>query len=125
MIFDTNAVSTLLAGDSNIGKVLSKVSTYHLPLVVIGEYQFGLLALRKRNRYASLFHKLESASTLLYPDRQTADWYAQIRHDLKQRGTPIPEGDLWIAALAQQHGLEVLSQDSHFDHLTRLRRVGW
>ncbi|MFV1967084.1 MAG: type II toxin-antitoxin system VapC family toxin [Pirellulaceae bacterium] len=125
MILDTNAVSALLAGDQQLGRVLDNVEHHHLPLIVIGEFQFGLLFSRKRKRLQSLLGRLEAESILLSPDRETADWYAQIRHDLKKQGQPIPENDLWISALARQHAMEIVSQDTHFDHVPGVRRVGW
>ena len=125
MILDTNAVSSLLAGDRHLGQVLANANRHHLPLPVIGEYLYGLSALGQRKRYLSLFRRLESECEMLLPDRETADWYASIRQDLKRRGRPIPEGDLWIAALARQHALEIVSRDEHFDLVRRIRRVGW
>lgn len=126
MILDTNAVSALLAGDGELGHILSGATRHHLPLPVIAEYQFGLLVLtRRRKRLESLFHRLEAESIILFPDRQTADWYAAIRLELKRAGRPIPENDLWIAALARQESLEIVSRDPHFDHIDGLRRIGW
>ncbi|MCI0331669.1 MAG: hypothetical protein L0228_00410 [Planctomycetes bacterium] len=51
--------------------------------------------------------------------------YAAIRHGLTRKGRPIPENDLWIAALARQHALDILSQDSHFDQVEGIRRISW
>lgn len=125
MILDTNAVSALLAGDDELGRILGTARQHHLPLPVIAEYQYGLLAARRRRRLESLFRRLEAASIILCPDRETADWYASIRLDLKRQGRPIPENDLWIAALARQASLEIVSRDPHFDHVDGLRRIGW
>jgi tRNA(fMet)-specific endonuclease VapC len=125
VILDTNAVSALLAGDKALGELLAKAERHHLPLNVIAEYQFGLLASRRRRRLQSLFRRLEADSFILYPDRETADVYAAIRFDLKQGGKPIPENDVWIAALAKQFSLEIVSRDPHFDCVTGVRRLGW
>ena len=125
MILDTNAVSAILSGDKRLGRLLSCDDHHHLPLIVIGEFQYGLLVSKKRKRFQSLFRCLEAESILLVPDRATADWYAQIRHDLKQLGQPIPEHDIWISALARQHALEIASQDTHFDRVPGIRRMGW
>ena len=125
MILDTNAVSAILAGDRQLARVLDHADHHHLPLTVIGEFQYGLLMSRKRKRLQALLGRLEAESILLCPDRETANWYAQIRHDLKKQGRPIPENDIWISALARQHTLEIASQDTHFDHVPRVRRVGW
>jgi predicted nucleic acid-binding protein len=32
---------------------------------------------------------------------------------------------VWIAALARQHALPILSRDRHFDFVPGLRRIGW
>lgn len=125
MILDTNAVSAILSGVKQISQLLAGADQHHLPLGVIAEYRFGLLASRRRQRLESLFRRLEADSIILYPDRDTADWYASIRHDLKLRGTPIPENDIWTAALARQHSLEIASQDSHFDLVDRVKRRHW
>jgi predicted nucleic acid-binding protein len=41
--------------------------------------------------------------------------YASLRTTLKQIGRLIPANDAWIAALAIQHGLPILTRDEHFD----------
>jgi len=40
-------------------------------------------------------------------------------------GTPIPANDCWIAALAQQHRLPIISQDRHFDSVKGIQRIGF
>lgn len=126
MILDTNAVSALLVGsDERLNDCLEPADRHHLPLPVIAEYQYGLLALARPRRLQSLFRRLEAESIVLCPDRATAGFYATIRSELKKRGTPIPESDLWIAALARQHSLEIVSQDTHFDQVEGVCRIGW
>ncbi len=126
MILDTNAVSASLAGNNeSLNAILKSAARHHLPLPVIAEYQFGLLALHRPRRLQSLLRRLEAESVILLPDRATADHYAAIRHGLKLRGRPIPENDVWIAALARQHSLEIVSRDPHFDHVEGIRRISW
>jgi predicted nucleic acid-binding protein len=55
----------------------------------------------------------------------TAIAYAAIRVALKQAGQPIPANDAWIAALAFDHRLPVLSRDTHFDVVPGIQRVSW
>ena len=48
MILDTNAVSSLLAGrNQQLNALLESADQHHLPLAVIAEYQYGLLALHQ------------------------------------------------------------------------------
>ena len=49
--------------------------------------------------------------------------YATIRLELRGSGNPIPESDTWIAALARQHALAVLSNDCNFDFVDNLTRI--
>jgi tRNA(fMet)-specific endonuclease VapC len=125
VILDTNAVSSLLTGDKQLAKLLAASDRHHLPIYVIAEYQFGLLGLARPKRLQSLFGSLEADSDLLFPDRETANVYASIRFELKAAGTPIPENDVWIAALARQFSLGIASKDPHFDRVAGIRRFDW
>ena len=62
---------------------------------------------------------------MLYRTSATADAYADIRLELRQRGSLIPPNDVWIAALARQHALPVLSNDGHFDAVDRIQRIAF
>ncbi len=125
MILDTNAVSGLLAGDRGLAEILEPVPRHHLPVVVIGEYRFGLVRSRHRRRLTRLLDHLIRESRILLVDETTAGAYASVREELRQQGRPIPENDVWIAALARQHDEPVVSLDQHFDHVPGLRRLTW
>lgn len=125
MILDTNAVSALLAGEPALEQVLSARRRHHLPVVVIGEYRYGLLRSRYRSRLEPLLEMLIRESMVLPVDAATATAYSLVREDLRLAGRPIPENDVWIAALARQHGEPVVSRDEHFDHVPGLRRLAW
>lgn len=125
MILDTNAVSALFAGDPDLERLLARQERHALPVIVIGEYRFGLLRSSQRRLLEPLLQILIRESEVLPIDESTAEVYAQVREVLRQRGTPIPENDLWIAALAMQHGEPVVSRDGHFDEVAGLTRFDW
>jgi len=54
---------------------------------------------------------------------RTTHEYSRLAAQLRKQGTPIPTNDLWIAALALQHGLTLYARDRHFDHLPQLPRL--
>ncbi len=110
MILDTNAVSALLSGESSFEERLATGSSHHLPVIVIGEYLFGIAGSRRRARFRALFQDLIDKSYILDVDHETAEIYAQIRGELKLKGRPIPVNDVWIAALARQHNLPVATR---------------
>ena len=125
MILDTNAVSALFLGDRALGAVLGDAGRHHLPTVVIGEYRYGLLRSRHRGSLEELLEGLIQQSVVLPVDQMTAEVYSQVRYELRVKGRPIPENDIWIAALARQHLQPVVTRDEHFDQVPDLRRVGW
>jgi tRNA(fMet)-specific endonuclease VapC len=125
VILDTNAVSSLLSGDPALGGLLAARPRHHLPVIVIGEYRFGLLRSRHRQHLELLLATLIRESSVLVVDETTAEVYSRVREELRMKGRPIPENDIWIAALALQHRQPVVSRDDHFDLIQGIVRLGW
>ncbi len=125
MILDTNAVSALIAGEPELGSLLEGSERHHLPAVVIGEYRYRLLQSRHRAVLEAVLGTLIHESKVLRVDEVTAEHYGAVRSELREAGRPIPENDVWIAALARQHLLPVISRDSHFDRVAGLQRLSW
>ena len=44
---------------------------------------------------------------------------------IHKKGHPIPENDIWIAALALENGLTLVSRDEHFKKIDELKKVLW
>jgi tRNA(fMet)-specific endonuclease VapC len=65
------------------------------------------------------FLRLPSVA-VLYPDSETAEVYARLFVQLRRAGTPVPTNDLWIAGLAVQHQLTLLTLDSHFNKIPQV-----
>jgi len=125
MILDTNAVSALFLGDPGLERVLAGTFRPSLPVIVLGEYQFGLQRSRARTHLQSLLDQLERHCVVLDVTAATARQYAVVRDWLRQQGTPLPENDVWIAALAIEHRQPLVSRDAHFDVVNGLQRIGW
>jgi tRNA(fMet)-specific endonuclease VapC len=125
LILDTNAVSALLGGDPTIAELLAFEQHHHLPTVVIGEYRYGLTRSNRQERLGTMLALLIARSSVLAIDLDTTFHYARVRHELRQKGRPIPENDLWIAALASQYNLRIVSRDLHFDDVAGIYRVVW
>jgi predicted nucleic acid-binding protein len=54
------------------------------------------------------------------PDVATAEIYARIAQTLEVKGTPIPENDIWIAAVALECDMPLATRDDHFRQVDRL-----
>ena len=125
MILDTNALSAFADGDRGVGSVLRHQRRAALPAIVLGEFRYGIAASRHRKSYEAWLDTELAAFEVLAVTAETALPYAKLRTDLNRLGRAIPANDAWIAALAIQHGLPVLSRDLHFDQVPNVDRVGW
>lgn len=125
MILDTNAISAMAEGDKGLEEVLPDVRSQFIPVICLGEYRSGIIRSRARRELDRWLDLLASSRRVLPVELETTRYYAEIVADLRQRGCMIPMNDVWIAALAQQHKLPVLSRDGHLDHVKNLRRVSW
>ena len=125
MILDTNALSAFVDGAPAVGAVLRQHTHIALPVIVLGEFRYGIASSRHHADYEAWLAAHLPQFDLLPITAETTLTYAQIRLSLKKSGKPIPANDAWIAALALQHGLPVLSRDQHFDVVPQLRRISW
>ena len=86
---------------------------------------FGIRRSRERVKLGRWIEDVKASCALVAVDAGTAEHYADIREELRTAATPIPENDIWMAALCRQHRLAVASRDGHFDKVRGLRRVSW
>ena len=125
MILDTNALSAWAEGIAEIADPLRSANRLVVPSIVLGEYYFGIRQSRYRTRYERWLNRFLRNTEIAIIDANTASEYAGIRLELKQSGSPIPQNDIWVAALARQHGLDVLSNDRHFDIVSGIERINF
>jgi predicted nucleic acid-binding protein len=125
VILDTNALSALVDGEEALRVRLIRVYAPSIPVIVLGEFLYGLRDSRDRARYEGWLESRLPLFETLSVGETTARRYAEIRQELKSAGRPIPENDVWIAALAREHGLPVLSRDRHFSFVPNLKIESW
>lgn len=125
LILDTNALSALAEGDESLRGALGGQYELALPVIVLGEYLFGVHQSRLRVRYEQWLDANLPLFDMLIVGRDMARHYAEIRRELKVGGRPIPSNDLWIAALAREHQSPLVSRDLHFEAVRALRLVTW
>ncbi len=125
MILDTNGLSAMADGDIKLAPLLQQAPELAVPVIALGEYQYGIRLSRHRMQYESWLTELLATCRVLAVDERTASLYAEIRYQLKRAGHPLPENDIWIAALARQHNSPLLSRDQHFDFVPGLTRLNW
>lgn len=121
-LLDTNIVISVLNGTPAIVAWLAKKSNVYIPVIAIAELYFGAY---KSSRPVENIKKLEiffATAPVLHCDVTTAREYGIIKSELKKRGTPIPENDIWIASIARQYGLILVTEDNHFRHVRMIKK---
>ena len=125
MILDTNALSAFVDGDTGVAEALGRHARVAIPVIVLGEFRYGIAESRYRSQYEAWLVSYLPRFDILSVTEETTIAYARVRIALKRSGRPIPANDAWIAALAIQHALPVLSRDEHFDAVPDIDRESW
>jgi len=114
LALDTNAVIAYREGISEVCKLVEEADIIILPVTVIGELLYGALNSTKIRNNEKFVHEFAGYSLVMQIDESVAARYANIHFDLKRRGNPIPENDIWIAAAFLNLKVPILSRDDHF-----------
>jgi len=125
VLLDTNIVIGLLAKDQAVLARLSESARVFIPSIVVGELYFGAYKSTQPKGNVHRIEELVAASAVLVCDATTAEYYGRIKKALRDKGQPLPENDIWNAALEQQHGLIVVSRDQHFKEIEGLPVEAW
>ena len=121
---DTSRLTDLLRGDVALADLLGACEEVWIPLIVLAEMKAGFHGGAQQHRNEALLQKFLAKPTvaLMLPDRETAEQYARLFVQLRRAGTPVPDNDLWIAAMALEHDLLLITRDRHFTHIPQLLR---
>jgi len=125
VILDTNALSAFVDGDPGVAEVLRHQPRVAVPVIVLGEFRYGIAESRHRAQYEAWLTTYLPEFDILQVTAETAVMYSTLRIALKRSGRPIPANDAWIAAIAIEHGLPLLTRDQHFDAVTNLITKSW
>jgi tRNA(fMet)-specific endonuclease VapC len=113
-LLDTNIVIALFQGDEKILNRLKQIKNIFVPHIVIGELYFGAFKSGKAKENINRVSEFSLKNEILSSDQHTAKIYGEIKANLKSIGKPIPENDIWIAAVTKQYDLTLITRDTHF-----------
>jgi len=125
VIVDTNALSAFSQGNLVVRELIAESNGPYLPVVVYGELRFGLLGSRQRDRGVPWLDQIAGEWVTLNIELETAKQYSEVRQWLRLNSRPIPVNDIWIAALARQHAMPLLTNDTHFAAIPGVDVVGF
>ena len=116
-LLDSNIVIDLFRGDQQTISRIKQVKEIKIPVIVIGELYFGANKSDHMPKRLQEIKQLEEFVTILNITKSTARIYGEIKDQLRIKGKPIPENDIWIASIAKEHHLTVLTKDKHFENI--------
>ena len=124
-LLDTNIVIAIFANEVAVLQHIAQAEEVYIPVVVIGELYYGAFNsgqaaknLKKIDEFTLSINKLDT-------NLATAKQYGIIKKQLKEKGKPIPENDIWIAAIAMQYQLTLVSRDNHLSYIDGLSLIMW
>jgi tRNA(fMet)-specific endonuclease VapC len=120
---DTNIAIDLLNGKSEVIASINKFDLVCLPVTVCGELLFGAKNSGKSKANELKYKNFVNACLILETNSLVAEKYADIRFALKQKGKPIPENDIWIAAICAVNNIPLFTRDAHFENVEELKLI--
>jgi tRNA(fMet)-specific endonuclease VapC len=124
-LLDTSVVVELLLGEPAATARAKSAGEVYLPAIALGELLYGAKLSSRPAENESRVQSLLNTIPILTCNADTARYYADIKLSLRTKGRPIPENDIWIAALSIQHGLSVATRDAHFNEVDNLSIDPW
>lgn len=124
ILIDTNIYVAFKRDDPETVEVFKNTDLIGIDASVLAELYSGFqIGNRMKQNVHDLQAFLNRSRVQIYShDIDTSQVYAHIFKNLRLKGKPIPSNDIWIAAVAMQHGLALYSRDQHFDHIDGLMR---
>jgi tRNA(fMet)-specific endonuclease VapC len=124
-LLDTNIVIHYFGENARIAERLDAIEQVFLPLVVLGELYYGVYNSARASSNLARLEKFAARFTVIYPDDATGREYGRIKTELQQKGRPLPDNDIWLAALARQHDDVLVSRDNHLSFVDGIHWESW
>ena len=124
-LIDTNALIKLLARDPSLRWHMGHDFRCFLSFISVGELYAGAHQSTRRAFNATEVRRICAEIPVVELDFEIADHYGRIQADLRRKGQPIPQNDIWIAATAVRHGMKLITLDRHFTVVDGLPTEIW
>ncbi len=124
-LLDTNIITAWLKGDASVADKIDKAKEIHIPVIVLGELYYGALYSTRVEKNIKDIKSISRNYNVLKVDEETTITYGNIKTALRKKGKPIPENDIWIAAIAKRYELVVVTRDKHFKEIESINIKIW
>lgn len=124
-LLDTNIIIGFLKNDTSIVSKLSSEQEVNISVITVGEMLYGANNSGNPSENTRLYKEFFKNCHIHNISEITSEYYAEIRHSLKIAGNPIPENDIWIAAIAKEKNMTIVSRDKHLSRLEFIKTESW
>jgi len=124
-LLDTNISIAFLSGERAVVDQVDDVDAYFVSSIIAGEMFYGASYSANVDENIRRIESFLGDAELVACDEGTSRLYGEIKASLRRKGRPIPDNDIWIAASAKQHSLELVTRDGHFEEVDGLTLIRW
>jgi tRNA(fMet)-specific endonuclease VapC len=125
VLLDTSVVVRHFRDGNALASHLAAFEELYVPQPVLAELYAGAFRSARPEQNLRQIERFLEAVDVLLPDESTPELYGRISARLAQAGTPIPQNDIWIAAIALQSDLPLATLDAHFSQIAGLQLLHW
>jgi tRNA(fMet)-specific endonuclease VapC len=104
---------------------LDEFEAIYLPQPALAELYAGAYGSAHPEKNLAIIQRFLNAVDVILPDEKPPQQYGLISAQLHRNGSPIPQNDIWIAAIAMQTRLPLATFDAHFSRVTDLEILHW
>lgn len=123
LLLDTNIVIDLIEGRESVRRLVQSSQEVFIPVIALGELYYGAFRSRRVGENLKKLEELAAERSIIFCNADTARHYGAIKGKLRTIGNPIPDNDVWIAAVALQHSLTIVTRDHHFQVIDGLQTI--
>jgi tRNA(fMet)-specific endonuclease VapC len=122
-VLDTSIVIEAFKRNNAVADLLDAMEEVYVPVTVIGELTYGAYKAADTPKHLNQVNAFLDNCSILPIDATTAEVYAKTKTAFSKKGNPIPENDIWIAAVAVQYDLPLFAKDHHFEAVDNLEMI--
>lgn len=122
-ILDSNIAIGILRGNQKIIAYIGRLDNMYVPTIVMGELYEGAYKSKRVSENITQLEAFQQRMVIIPLTLETAKCYGLIKNELRQKGKPIPVNDIWIAALALERKLPILTNDHHFLYVSQIEAI--
>jgi tRNA(fMet)-specific endonuclease VapC len=120
-----NIVIALLEGDDTVLSNLDRAPEVFIPAVAVGALFFGAAKSGRPSENTARVERFAAGRSIIPCDLDVAREYGCLKQRLREKGRPLPENDIWIAATYIHHGMVLVTRDRHFQEVEDLEIEDW